>query len=152
MTGYTAGTKFPTKDAVQDSLKPGLNCSGAFTRFCFDAFVTKFSPTGQLIYSTYLGGLNDEYTGGLAVDAQGNAYIAGYSWSNDFPVTGGVLQPTAGLGSEFFIAKIGSPGSPVTPTPLPTATLTPTPKPTLTMTPPPPDSLKYKVFVPAVMR
>jgi hypothetical protein len=107
VTGFTEGTKFPTKDAVQDTLGGG-NCSGVFTRFCFDAYITKFAPDGTLLYSTYLGGLGDEYTGGIAVDTAGNAYITGYSEAANFPTTNGVVQQQAGPGYEFFVAKIGA--------------------------------------------
>ena len=42
-----------------------------------DVFVTKFSPTGAVIYSTYIGGACDDHPGGIAADAAGNAYITG---------------------------------------------------------------------------
>jgi hypothetical protein len=107
VTGYTAGTHFPVKDPIQGSLALG-NCSGTFTRFCFDATVTEFDAAGGLVFSTYLGGNDDEYAGGLALDPQANIYVAGYSYSANFPTTAGVLQPGANLGSEFYIAKIGA--------------------------------------------
>jgi Beta-propeller repeat len=57
--------------------------------------VTKVSPDGsKLIYSTYLGGSSGEYAFGLAVDADGAAYIGGYTESTDFPVTAGAYQTT----------------------------------------------------------
>jgi hypothetical protein len=109
VTGYTEGTHFPVKDAIQNTLSLG-NCSGFFTRFCFDAYLTTFAPDGSLINSTYLGGTGDEYTGGLAIDPQHNVYLTGYSYSAHFPTTSGVIQPQAGPGAEFFIAKIGAAG------------------------------------------
>jgi hypothetical protein len=107
VTGYTAGTHFPVQNAVQNQLSLG-NCSGFFTRFCFDVYLTVFDADGALIHSTYLGGTGDEYTGGLAVDAQRNVYMTGYSYSAHFPTTPGVIQPQAGPGAEFFVAKIGA--------------------------------------------
>jgi hypothetical protein len=109
VAGYTAGTHFPVQNALQNSLSLG-NCSGGFTRFCFDAYLTAFAPDGSLINSTYLGGTGDEYTGGLAIDPQRNVYLTGYSYSAHFPTTTGVIQPQAGPGAEFFIAKIGAGG------------------------------------------
>src|ERR1019366_6785075 len=56
-------------------------------------------PDEPLAYSTYLGG-NGGRDGGLdaanaiAVDTAGNAYVAGYTWSSDFPVTQGAFQTT----------------------------------------------------------
>jgi hypothetical protein len=56
------------------------------------AFVTKFDPLGNVLYSTYLGGSVQDGGNAIAVDAAGNAYIAGYTASSDFPVTSGAYQ------------------------------------------------------------
>jgi hypothetical protein len=67
VTGYTNSTNFPTKNALQPNL-PGIE----------DAFVTKLAPGGgSLVYSTYLGGSERDSGGGIAVDAQGEACVAG---------------------------------------------------------------------------
>jgi hypothetical protein len=59
---------------------------------CSHAYVTKQDPSGNVLYATYLGG-SSEY-GGIAIttDAQGNAYVTGFTNSADFPVTAGVVQ------------------------------------------------------------
>jgi len=55
--------------------------------------VSKLNPTATaLIYSTYLGGNTISYCEGLAVDSAGNAYVAGYTSDQDFPVTKGAFQ------------------------------------------------------------
>jgi len=74
-----------------------------------DAFVTKVSPTGVLIYSTYLGGsLSDEGLA-LAVDTNGNAYVAGATSSPDFPATAGAVQTTMpNLNEAGFVTKVNS--------------------------------------------
>ncbi|MEE9555038.1 MAG: SBBP repeat-containing protein, partial [candidate division Zixibacteria bacterium] len=75
VTGSTPSLDFPTENPYDGSL--GGN---------FDAFVTKLSPTGNsLVYSTYLGGANDDLGHGIAVDASGNAYVTGDTESSDFP-------------------------------------------------------------------
>jgi beta-propeller repeat-containing protein len=57
-----------------------------------EIFVSKFSKDGStLIYSTYISGSSQEMGLGIAVDASGRAYIAGYGWSN---FTGGNTYPT----------------------------------------------------------
>lgn len=107
VTGYTAGQHFPVLNALQGSLSLG-DCSGFFTRWCFDTYLTVFDADGTLIHSTYLGGTGDEYAGGLALDPQRNIYLTGYSYSAHFPTTNGVIQPNPGPGAEFYIAKISA--------------------------------------------
>jgi hypothetical protein len=77
------------------------------------AFVLKLNPAGNgLIYSTFLGGSGDDYGAGIAVDAAGEAHIAGYTDSIDFPTTTGAFQQSYGGGSyDGFLAKLNAAGS-----------------------------------------
>jgi uncharacterized repeat protein (TIGR01451 family) len=60
---------------------------------CFDMFVSKMNPAGtELVYSTYIGGSLADTAYRIRVDANFNAYVAGYSSSPDFPVTSGAYQ------------------------------------------------------------
>jgi len=54
-----------------------------------DAFVTKFSPAGQLIYSLRIGGSSFDEAFGIAVDEIGNVYVTGQTGSSDFPIVNG---------------------------------------------------------------
>jgi uncharacterized protein (TIGR03437 family) len=73
-----------------------------------DAFVAKFSSAGTLVYSTAIGGSADDAGRAIAVDAQGDAYIAGDTESSDFPVTPGAAQTTfGGLVSVFGVGSFG---------------------------------------------
>ena len=87
--------------------------SGEFThgRDNWDAFVVKLNPTGdQFLYATYLGGSDYEQPKGLAVDGAGNAYVAGQTYSWDFPTFAGVQSSRRGM-SDGFIAKLDANGS-----------------------------------------
>src|SRR5208337_3392544 len=78
------------------------------------AFVAKLNPTGTaLVYSTYLGGSYGESANAIAVDAAGNAYVAGQTASTDFPVTPGAFQTTnhAAGGPTAFVAKLNPTGT-----------------------------------------
>lgn len=70
--------------------------------------MVKLNALGRtLLCGTYLGGsANDNPFGGIAIDAQGNAYIAGETFSADFPVTHGTLQPQFGGIQDAFVVKL----------------------------------------------
>ncbi len=79
-----------------------------------DAFVAKFSPAGQLLLLTYLGGSTHDAGYSILVDTAGFIYVSGRT-SGNFPVTPGALQTTYGggnsstppyFGGDFFIAKM----------------------------------------------
>jgi hypothetical protein len=63
-----------------------------------------------LSYSTYLGGREQDYTHGIAVDAVGNVYVAGQTASSNFPTTANVVQPQINRGpvqsSDAFVLKL----------------------------------------------
>lgn len=106
VTGLTMSADFPTKNAFQPALAGST-----------DAFVTKLdtNATGEasLVYSTYLGGTtNDpEFAQDIAVDSDGNAYVAGRTVSSDFPTTPGAFQTTFGGSSDAFVTKLNASGS-----------------------------------------
>jgi hypothetical protein len=99
ITGQAYSSDFPVTPGAFQTTNHAASAVGNR----LNAFVTKLNPTGSaLIYSTYLGGSDGEVctagTGdvanGLAVDSSGNAYVAGSTWSADFPVTQGAFQTT----------------------------------------------------------
>ncbi|MFQ5980804.1 MAG: SBBP repeat-containing protein [Candidatus Heimdallarchaeota archaeon] len=78
ITGYTNSIDFPILNAYDGT--------GDASTTYYDAVVFKLATDGRtLLYSTYVGGNQHDYGEGIAVDNAGNAYIAGETWSTDFP-------------------------------------------------------------------
>ena len=95
IAGLTGSLDFPTTPGAFE-LKPG------------QSFITKLNPSGSaLVYSTYLSG-GDAFN--VAVDAAGNAYVAGDAGS-DLPTTPGAFQRTFGGISDAFVMKLNATGS-----------------------------------------
>ncbi len=114
ITGSTY-TNFPvTANAFQQA--PGANCQVTLEYINYsttgDAFVAKISPDGgSLVYSSYLGGSCGEYGYGIAVNADGTAWVVGSTFSPDFPITPGALQPAFGGGfGDGFLAQVSAEG------------------------------------------
>jgi hypothetical protein len=78
-----------------------------------DAFVAKINAAGTAFdYVTYLGGSGNDEAFGVAVDAAGQAYVTGYSESNDFPTTSGTFRPAIGSSHhDGFLAKLDGGGA-----------------------------------------
>ena len=119
VTGFTTSLTFPvaTGGAPQSSYKG----QGLLDRANFgDVFVAKLNAAGDgFVYATYLGGSGDEIGTAIAIDAAGNAYVAGSTTSSDFPVSASAFQRTyRGKGTfaaystgDAFVAKINPAGN-----------------------------------------
>ncbi|MFN7929481.1 MAG: SBBP repeat-containing protein [Blastocatellia bacterium] len=107
VTGTTYSGDFPTTPGCFQSDRKGSYFVGQ------DVFVTKLSASGSvLVYSTYLGGSDNDRAFNLAIDAQGNAYIAGRTDSRDFPTKNPLrsYQEDNG-GRDGFVAKLNAWGT-----------------------------------------
>src|SRR5882762_6696924 len=119
VTGLAGSIDFPTTAGAYQTTAPTNAGAG-------NAFVTKLNPAGSaLVYSTYLGGStvttcpHDFASGcrcadqgaGIAVDAAGHAYVAGWTCSTDFPTTLGAFQPTLHGLQNAFATKLKSDGT-----------------------------------------
>ncbi len=97
LTGASSANFPVTADAFQGTLR-GVT----------DAFVAKLNLGGALVYSSFLGGDDNDSGTGIAVDPAGSAYIVGVTGSGNFPTTPGVRQtfPAGGRSGDAFIAKV----------------------------------------------
>lgn len=111
VTGFTNSRDFPVVNPLQSFAGPT------------DVFVTKLSPLGVPIYSTFLGGIADDEGMSIAVDSRGSAYITGETESLKFPTTAGAFRRSCvGVltrgpmqevcsGGDAFVAKLDPAGS-----------------------------------------
>ncbi|MDX6612502.1 MAG: hypothetical protein QOD75_1688 [Blastocatellia bacterium] len=101
LTGATTSSDFPLAGALQ-SIKDAVN----------DAFVVKLNPAGTaLIYSTYVGANGDDIGNAIAVDGNGNAYVAGLTGSGSFPATAGAYQTSKSGVIDGFVFKLNPAGT-----------------------------------------
>ena len=120
ISGGTSSPNFPTTPGAYDRTFDGSGTS-AGNSGPMAAFVTKLSPSGQMIWSTLVGGPNHDRTYAIQVDSQGSVYIAGRA-GEFFPTTPGAVQPNfggdtnpnVGYGKQDgFITKLSADGSQV---------------------------------------
>lgn len=81
--------------------------------FCgtVDAFMAKFSSTGDLLFSTFISGSDRDEDTTLTVDADRNVYVVGQTESSDFPTTNGAFQTTLNGDQDAFLIKYDSSGT-----------------------------------------
>jgi len=90
VTGVTLSPNFPTANPIQTANDLSTGAS--------DAFVTKLNSQGSaLVYSTLLGGANNDVARGITVDATGSAYVTGFTGSMDFPLVAGAIRTRSSL-------------------------------------------------------
>jgi hypothetical protein len=82
-----------------------------------DAYIAKYTPDGQLVWATYLGGPNYDRAYAIELDPAGDVVISGRAGPG-FPTTPGVFQPEyKGNGGGFygvqggFVAKLSADGA-----------------------------------------
>jgi len=89
----------PTKNAIQP-----LDAGG------IDAFVVKLGPTGEIVFSTYLGGSGDETANAIGLDGAGGFWVAGTTTSTNFP-TRNAFQKTNAGGRDSFLTRFNTAGT-----------------------------------------
>jgi uncharacterized repeat protein (TIGR01451 family) len=108
LTGATGSADLATRSAAQANLSQGV--SG-------DAFIAKLDPIGaNLVYFTYLGGDENDEGHGIDLDPDGNAYVAGETESDNFPVVDAFQPQRSGdnlglVASDAFVTKVNADGT-----------------------------------------
>ena len=117
VTGYASSKNFPTSAGAFQTVNNAAAGNGS------NAYIAKLNPTGTgLLYSTYLGGSDNglvpypgDYGTGIAVDSSGSAYVTGYAYSTNFPVTVGAFQIVNNAASlkldNAFVSKLNPAGT-----------------------------------------
>ncbi|MBR9978284.1 MAG: hypothetical protein KFH87_09365, partial [Bacteroidetes bacterium] len=100
LAGYTASERFPLAGNPVQKRFGGL----------IDVFVSSMNADGLLRWSTFLGGVEVDKTGGLAVDRQDNILISGFTGSRNFPMAGSPFYDRKGGGYDIFIAQFSAGG------------------------------------------
>lgn len=99
ITGSTESSDFPTKNAYDSSFNGGLYG---------DVFVAKFSASGFLLWSTYLGGSEEDYGHSIAIASDNSCYLSGFTSSNDFPTLNAYDSTCEGI--DAFVTKFSASG------------------------------------------
>ena len=104
VTGKTDSITFPT---TSNAFEVAKRTNGSDP----DVFVTKLNAAGTgVVYSTFIGGSDEDASNSIAVDSTGAAYLTGRTRSADFPTTAGTLQPQGG-GQNAFVVKLTGTGA-----------------------------------------
>ncbi|MEZ2318961.1 MAG: S8 family serine peptidase [Microcoleus sp.] len=101
VSGITYSTNLPLTNPVQTTIGGGQ----------YDAFISKFTPNGARIYSTYLGGTGNDQGTSIAADSSGNAYIVGTTSSTNFPTVSPIQLLNAGGANDAFVSKLSAAGN-----------------------------------------
>jgi len=100
ITGRTASSNFPTVNPMQGTIGGSE-----------DSFIAKLNSTGDaLIFSTYLGGSNNDRASGIVIDFDLNVYVTGWTSSTDFPIEN-PIQGTYGGNNDAYILKLNESGA-----------------------------------------
>jgi len=100
VTGITSSEDFPVLNSYDETYNGD-----------FDVFVSKFNSTGNLIWSTYLGGSKPESGHSLSIDSSNDIVVTGFTISENFPAVSAYDDAYGGGWDDAFLAKFSSAGN-----------------------------------------
>lgn len=118
VTGSTYSTNFPTSSdalapTIHGPLFPAPVAEPKPSAGNSDAFITRFSPNGALLYSTYFGGSYNDAGNGIALDSAGTIHVVGTTGSSDLPTTESAYQKNFQAPEDGFFLKLNATGNQV---------------------------------------
>lgn len=112
IVGYSNSSSYPT-GAISYPVVSAFQVSNG-SLLDNDAVVTKLSPTGSIVWSSYLGGTSTDFGFNIALDPSDTVvYVHGTTYSNTFPVTSGAFEGTPPGGLDNFVTAIGNTATPI---------------------------------------
>jgi predicted outer membrane repeat protein len=97
IAGRTESSGFPTTPGAFDT---------TFNGIYYDSVLIKLNRGGSdLLYSTYIGGDEDDIAYAIALDSYGNAYVVGATYSSDYPTTSGAYDTSHNGECDAFVTK-----------------------------------------------
>ena len=106
VAGFVVGASLPITPGAYQQTPPSADGS--------NAFVMRLKPSGAIDYATYLGGSSQASSLGIAVDAEGSAFVTGNAYSADFPTTPGAYLAASGIPNfnyAPFLVRLSADGS-----------------------------------------
>ena len=104
VTGSTEANNFDITSGAYQTIKGDTLLN--------EAFVFKLNPTASsLVYSTFLGGNDNDIGNGIAIDKYGSVYVTGFTQSTNFPTTSSAFQIVNDGSFDVFVSKLNISGS-----------------------------------------
>ena len=106
IVGFSASQNFPVSSNAYQTTRKNI---GTYVR---NVVVAKFSPSGALLYSTFIGGSVNDYGWSIALDSNNDAFVTGYTNSPDYPVTANPIQSALSSGGKTaFLSELSPDGT-----------------------------------------
>lgn len=110
VSGWTTSTDYPTTPGAYDTTHNGTGAG--YVNSGGDVYATRVAADGQsLVWSTFLGGVDLEYPGAMAVSQSGAVALSGHVHSDDFPTTPGAWSATRSSHSDLFVSVLAADGA-----------------------------------------